>query len=87
MNGPAAMRLRDVVVVHDQSGARWRAGRAAICEGLVVVLPQSAIPPGFLVATGTYSIEAIDGGNRTRCFPQLAYSAERSAPPQEYVFD
>lgn len=87
MTGPAATRLRDVIVVHDQSGARWHAGRATIRNGRVVVLPQSALPPAFLVAHGTYSIEAVDGGNRARHFPQLTLAPEQARAPKEYVFD
>jgi hypothetical protein len=87
MDGPVATRLRDVAVVHDQSGARWRAGRAAIRDGRIVVTPREPAPPEFFVATGTYTIEAVDGGNRTRRFPQLTLSVRNSKPPKEYVFD
>lgn len=87
MNGPAAVRLRDVVIVHDQSGARWRAGRAAIRHGRIVVQPKTPPPPGFIVPAGTYTIEAVDGGNRARRFAQLALSPNGARPGKEYVFD
>lgn len=87
MAAPAATRLRDVVVAHDQSGARWRAGRAMIRDGRIVLTPREPAPPDFFVPAGTYTIEGIDGGNRTRRFRQLALSARNSRPPKEYVFD
>lgn len=90
MNGStAATRLRDVVVVHDQSGARWRAGRAMIRNGRIVVLPSRTEPPDafFGEAASTYSIEAMDGGDRARRFAQLVLSHRDSDPPKEYVFE
>jgi hypothetical protein len=82
-----ATRLHDVVVVQEQTHAEWRAGRGAIRNGRVVVLPHAAPPDGFLTARATYSIRATDGGNRARVFPSLSLSDEASRPPKEYVFD
>ena len=86
MNGytSPATRLLEVVVVQEQTHAEWRAGQGAIRGGRVVVLPKKAPPAGFFAARATYSIRAIDGGNRVRCFPNLTLAQKKS---KEYVFD
>ena len=82
-----ATRLHDVVVVQEQTRAEWRAGRGAIRNGRVVVLPGAAAPDGFFGTKSTYRIRATDGGNRVRVFPNLSLSQQDSSPPKEYVFD
>ena len=81
-----ATRLHDVVVVQEQTHAEWRAGRGAIRNGRVIILPRGAPPDGFLAERATYCIKATDGGNRARLFPSLALAPD-SDPPQEYIFD
>ena len=84
MNETPATRLQQVVVVHEQSGASWNAGSARIRGGRIVV-PAAGSPDGFFDApAATFRIEAIDGGNRTRRFPNLVLM-HRSK--EEYVFD
>ena len=76
--------LRDVVVVHEQSGTVWRPGRARIRGGRIVVSATGA-PGGFFDhSTATFRIEAIDGANRVRRFPDLVLVARHA---KEYVFD
>jgi hypothetical protein len=82
-----ATRLHEVVVVHEQTHAEWSAGRGAIRNGRVVVTAKAAPPEGFFGAKATYTVRAVDGGNRIRRFPNLTLSAEDSTPPAEYVFD
>jgi len=84
MNDPPATRLHRVVVVHEQSGASWRAGRARIRNGRIVVAAASP-PDGFFDhAAATYRIEAVDGGNRIRRFPNLVL---KDRTQKEYIFD
>jgi hypothetical protein len=78
-----AIRLHDVVVVHEQSGAQWRAGLARIRDGRIVVAAKA--PPGFFdSAAATFRIEALDGANRVRRFPNLVLLTRTQ---KEYVFD
>ena len=81
-----ATTLHDVLVVHDQSGTTWLAARATIRAGRIVVAISRATPPeGFFDRpTSTYSIRALDGGDRVRTFPHVTL-ASRSA--RELVFD
>ena len=84
MNDLPATRLHDVVVVNEQSGAAWRTGSASIRDGRIVV-PAAKVPEGFFDhAAATYRIEAIDGGNRSRRFPNCVLISRTS---KEYVFD
>lgn len=84
-----ATRLHDVVVVHDQNHQQWRAAGGEIRHGRIVVLCGRTHPPeGFFdVAAATYSIQAVDGANRARRFPNLVLALGESRPPKEYVFD
>ena len=90
MNDPAspATQLHAVLVVHDQTRAEWRAGRATIRNGRIVVRAGRADPPAGLFDRpgATYSIRAVDGADRARCFPHLVLARD-SRPPKEYVFD
>jgi len=84
MNDMPATRLHHVVVVHEQSGALWRAPDSRIREGRIVV-PAAALPEGFLDhPAGTYRVEAVDGGNRSRLFTNLILVTRAEG---EYVFD
>lgn len=84
MNDLPATRLQHVVVVIEQSGAAWKAGRASIREGRIVV-PATDCPEGFFDRpAATYRIEAIDGSNRTRSYPNCILISRSS---KEYVFD
>jgi hypothetical protein len=79
-----ATRLHGVVVIHEQSGATWSAGHAAIRGGRIVV-PAGNAPASFLDHPGaTFRIEAVDAANRVRRFPNVVL-ASRNA--EEYVFD
>ena len=84
-----ATRLHDVVVVHDQHHQQWRAAGGEIRRGRIVVLGGRGRPPeGFFdVGAATYSIQAVDGANRARRFPNLVLALAESRPPKEYVFD
>jgi len=78
-----ATRLHDVVVVHEQSGAQWRAGLARIRDGRIVVAAKA--PDAFFdSAAATFRIEALDGANRVRRFPNLVLITRTQ---KEYVFD
>ena len=83
MNDLPATRLHHVVVVHEQSGAAWRAEQASIRDGRIVI---AAPPPeGFLEhAAATYRIDALDGGGRARLFTNLVLVSRSGL---EYVFD
>lgn len=84
MNDQPATRLQHAVVVIEQSGAAWKAGRASIRNGRIVV-PAAGCPEGFFDRpAATYRIEAIDGSNRARSYPNCVLIS-RSA--EEYVFD
>lgn len=84
MNDLPATRLQHVVVVNEQSGAAWQAGSASIRQGRIVV-PAAQFPAGFFDhSAATYRIEAIDGGNRSRSFPNCVLISRTST---EYVFD
>jgi len=84
-----ATRLHDVVVLHDQSHQQWRAAGGEIRLGRIVIRAGRSHPPeGFFgMAAATYSIQAIDGANRARRFPNLVLAHGDSRPPKEYVFD
>jgi hypothetical protein len=84
-----ATRLHDVEVVNEQSGVRWRAGTATIDGGQIVVKPSAATrPPAGMLAnsTNTFSIAALDGGNRARLFQNVTLDREASTPKSRYVF-
>lgn len=86
---PAATRLHDVVVIHEQSGVRWQAGKATIDAGSIVVVPAPANrPPSGLLdnPASTYTISARDAGGRARSFPNVTYDRASSAPERRYVF-
>lgn len=84
-----ATRLHDVLVVHDQNQQQWRAAGGEIRRGRIVVRCGRSQPPAgfFERAAATYSIQAIDGGNRARRFPNVVLAPGESRPPKEYVFD
>ena len=82
--GSPATRLHDVVVVNEQSGARWRADSAHIREGRIVVLAEKAQPSFFAHPAATFRIEAVDAAGRTRRFPNLVLMSRTA---KEYVFD
>jgi hypothetical protein len=84
MNDTPATRLHQVVVVHEQSGAAWNAGRARIRDGYIVVPGTTAPARFFEHPAATYRVEAIDGANRIRRYPNLVLI---SSTPKEYVFD
>jgi hypothetical protein len=86
---PPATSLHDVVVMNEQTRAEWRAGRASIEAGLIVIAssPQAAPPPGLLERLGaTFTLVAIDGADRLRRFPHVVYTQAESAPPGKFVF-
>jgi hypothetical protein len=80
-----ATTLRDVVVVHEQSRLVWRAPRATIDNGRILVptTPRTPPPEGmFDHRASTYDITAVDGGDRVRRFPDLKAHLEA----KHYVF-
>jgi hypothetical protein len=82
-----ATRLHEVVVIHEQSREEWSAGRGAIENGRIV-LAGSRIHSAAALATpaATFTIIALDGGNRRRNFPNMKLDREASRPPRRYVF-
>ena len=84
-----ATRLHDVVVLHDQTHEQWRAAGGEIRNGRIVVAGgRSRQPEGFFdIPAATYTIQATDGANRARRFPNLVLAHHHSRPPKEYVFD
>ena len=84
MNDVPATRLQHVAIVNEQSGAAWQAGTASIRGGRIVV-PAAKPPERFFDhPAATYRIEAIDGGNRSRSFPNCVLISRTA---KEYVFD
>ena len=86
---PPATSLHDVVVTNEQTRAEWRAGRASIEAGLIVIAPSPQAPPpnDLLERLGsTFTIVAMDGADRLRCFPGVIYAEGESAPPGKFVF-
>lgn len=84
-----ATRLHDVEVVNEQSGVRWRAGTATIDGGQIVVKPATATrPPAGMFAnpSSTFTISALDGGNRARQFRNVTFDHDASIPRSRYVF-
>ena len=80
-----ATTLRDVVVVHEQSRMVWRAPRATIENGLILVpASRSNRPPAgmFDHLASTYDITALDGGDRVRRFRDVKARVEA----KQYVF-
>jgi len=88
MTGPSpATRLHDVVVVHDQSGAEWRAAKAAIERGSIVIGASVQPPPDFFAnPSSTYTIAALDGGHRIRKFVSITLDRKATVPRRRYVF-
>ena len=85
----AATRLHDVVVTHEQLGVRWRAGKATIDSGSIVLAPAPANrPPAGLLdnPASTYTISARDGGGRARNFPNVTLDRAATDPKRRYVF-
>jgi hypothetical protein len=78
--------MHDVVVVHEQSGAQWRAGTACIRGGHIVIAIRKHLPPKsfFDDPVATFLIHALDGADRVRRFPNLVLITRT---PSEYVFD
>ena len=80
-----ATRMHDVVVINDQTGARWLAPVASISGGLIVV---TGLPPrGFLDnPTNTFTVSAEDGGGRRRSFRYVTLERSASKPPTDFAF-
>jgi hypothetical protein len=82
-----ATTLHQVVVTNEQTRVRWRAGHASIDNGLIVVAPNSSPPPGLMDRTAsTFTITAVDGGGRSRCFQNVIVDAGASVPPKRFAF-
>jgi hypothetical protein len=85
---PATL-LHDVVITNEQTRAVWRAGRASIEHGLIVVpaTPRHGPPAGMLDNTAnTFTITANDGGDRGRRFANVTVDRNRSRPPKQWTF-
>lgn len=82
-----ATQLHEVVVIHEQTREEWRAGRATIELGRIIVAGSRLRP---IAATespaATFTITALDGGNRRRSFPNVKLDRDASRPPRRYVF-
>ena len=82
-----ATTLHEVVVMNEQTRVQWCAGRASISNGLIVVAPKSAPPPGLLDRTAsTFTITAVDSGGRSRCFQNVTMDAAATEPPKRFTF-
>jgi hypothetical protein len=82
-----ATTLNEVVVTNEQTRVQWHAGHASIDHGLIVLAPKGTPPPGLLDRTAsTFTITAIDGGGRCRCFASVVVHAAASAPPKRIAF-
>jgi hypothetical protein len=81
-----ATTLHDVVVTNEQTRAEWRAGRASIDRGRIVVFAKH--PPAEILdrPASTYTILAVDGGDRVRRFPSVALDRQATEPGKRYVF-
>lgn len=86
-----ATTLHDAIVTNEQTRAHWRAGRATIVQGRIVIritTPKNKPPDGILGGdTSTYTIIAIDGGHRTRRFDHVKLDRAASVAGKKYVFD
>lgn len=81
-----ATTLRRLTVTNDQRRIEWRAGRATIVHGRIVI-PADAVPDGFLGdARTTYTIVAVDGGGRVRRFDGVKLDPAGTIPGKKYVF-
>jgi len=86
---PPATTLSDVVVTNEQTRAPWRAGRASIAEGAIVitVTGRVTIPSGIADNPhSTFTIVARDGGGRARRFDGVKVDREASRLPKKIVF-
>ncbi|MBV9493282.1 MAG: hypothetical protein JOZ54_03465 [Acidobacteria bacterium] len=92
MSGPAAApatRFHDLVIINDQTRAEWHAPRGRVYEGRIEVAGADGNEPpdGFFIApTHTYTVVAIDGGDRLRSFPSLSLDRSRTVLPRLVVF-
>jgi hypothetical protein len=84
---PATL-LHDVVVVHDQSGTEWRVAKATIDGGRIVIRSAADRPPAGIFANpkSTYTIAALDGGDRTRRYANVTLDQASTMPRRQYVF-
>ena len=80
-----ATTLHDVVVTNEQTRAEWRAGRASIEQGRIVVAAKGS-PATLLARASTYTIVAVDGGNRLRRFSSVTFDEGASVEGKRYVF-
>lgn len=82
-----ATRLHDVVVVHDQSRVEWHARTGEIDGGRIVVHASPSPPRGFFAnPSGTYTIAALDGGDRARRFASVTLDRGAAKTSDRYVF-
>jgi ABC-type sugar transport system substrate-binding protein len=81
-----AIRLHGVLVVNDQSSVQWRAMRARIRSGRIVVVGTDDPPSGlFDGARNTFTITATDGVGRKRRYEMVTFAGCGEAA-SEYVF-
>ncbi|HEX2831720.1 MAG TPA: hypothetical protein VHW00_01825 [Thermoanaerobaculia bacterium] len=82
--------LHDIVIIHDQTHAEWRACHATIRAGRIVVAagtPADTPPDDLLGLRGaTFTIVARDSSERTRRYAQVTVDRERSTLPIQIVF-
>ena len=84
-----ATRLHDVVVVNEQTGVRWQIKTARIDAGRIVIeSPPAPRPPSGMLynASSTFTITALDGGDRARRFQNITFDRASSVPKRRYVF-
>jgi hypothetical protein len=86
---PPATTLTEVVVTNEQTRAPWRAGRASIDAGAIVitVTGRRTVPPELAEdPRSTFTITAVDGGGRARRFDSLKVDFGRTRLPRRVAF-
>lgn len=78
--------LHDVLIIHDQSRTEWRARRATIREGQIVIAAGIEIDV-LENPVATFTIVARDTGGRTRRYDQVKFDSATSTPPAKIVFE
>lgn len=82
-----ATQLHDLVVVNEQSGVEWRVANATIDGGRIVILSAVEPPRRLLSSTSaTFTIRAVDGGERVRRFAGVTLDRAATLPQRQYVF-
>jgi hypothetical protein len=74
----------------NRTAPEWRAAKGTIGRGRIIVHAAAKHPPPptfFERPASTYTVHAIDGGNRARRFANVVFDRSASEPPKKYAFD